>query len=56
MHPPGRHSPTRDARFVIEDFEPVYLKTWKRDRLRAKVEAAYAAGQDARPWRFDARA
>ncbi len=29
-----------DRRFVIDDFEPAYLATWREDRLAAKLEAA----------------
>jgi len=36
--PPG----PRDARFVIADFEPVYLETWRQGRISEKVEAALA--------------
>ena len=42
MRLPGRRRPPPDPRFAIEDFEPVYLATWKRDRVRDKVEAALA--------------
>jgi putative pyruvate formate lyase activating enzyme len=35
-----RRPPHRDPRFVIEDYEPVYLETWRRGLLRDKVEAA----------------
>jgi putative pyruvate formate lyase activating enzyme len=35
-----RPSPKPDRRFVIEDYEPVYLETWQRGLLEAKVECA----------------
>lgn len=30
--------PKPDRRFVIENYEPVYLETWRRGLLEAKVE------------------
>ena len=35
----GLAAPSRDPRFVLEDFEPVYLDTWRRGLLPEKVEA-----------------
>ena len=32
--------PHLDPRFVIEDFEPVYMETWRRGLLEEKVEDA----------------
>ena len=31
-----------DPRFVIEEFEPVFLRTWREGRVQEKVEAALA--------------
>ena len=33
-------APGRDQRFLIDDYEPVYLRTWREGRLDTKVEAA----------------
>jgi putative pyruvate formate lyase activating enzyme len=38
----GRRRPLPDPRFAIEDFEPIYLATWERNRVRDKVDAALA--------------
>jgi putative pyruvate formate lyase activating enzyme len=40
--PRARHRPARDPRFAVEDFEPVYLETWRRGLLPGKVEAGLA--------------
>jgi putative pyruvate formate lyase activating enzyme len=32
-----------DARFLVEDFEPVYLETWRRGLVREKVAAGLAS-------------
>jgi putative pyruvate formate lyase activating enzyme len=39
--PSARRLPP-DPRFLLEAFEPVYLETWRRGELPAKVEAALA--------------
>ena len=33
-------APGRDQRSLIDDHEPVYLRTWQEGRLDAKVEEA----------------
>jgi putative pyruvate formate lyase activating enzyme len=38
----ARLQPPPDPRFLLEDFEPVYLETWRRGELPAKVEAGLA--------------
>jgi putative pyruvate formate lyase activating enzyme len=38
----ARTLPPPDPRFLIEDFEPVYLKTWRQGLLPGKVEAGLA--------------
>jgi putative pyruvate formate lyase activating enzyme len=35
-------SPTDESRFVLEDFEPAYLETWRSGGLEKKLEAALA--------------
>jgi putative pyruvate formate lyase activating enzyme len=41
VHAVARPRPP-DSRFLLEDFEPVYLRTWRRGELPAKVEAGLA--------------
>ncbi len=41
-------STVTDPRFVLDDFEPVYLRTWREGRLEKKVEAAVAELADCR--------
>ena len=36
----SRPPPKPDRQFVIEDYEPVYLETWRRGLLEAKVAQA----------------
>ena len=41
-----RHSgprPTADPRFLVEDFEPIYLETWRRGLVSQKVAAGLAS-------------
>jgi putative pyruvate formate lyase activating enzyme len=42
MAPLARRAPRPDPRFLIEDFEPVYLETRRRGLLPAKVEKGLA--------------
>jgi putative pyruvate formate lyase activating enzyme len=42
MRASGRTRPPPDPRFVLADCEPVYLATWRRGDLGARVEAALA--------------
>ena len=42
MPPFAQRLPPPEPRFLIEDFEPVYLETWRGGRLPAKVETALA--------------
>ena len=37
-----------DARFLIEDFEPAYLASWRRGELQSKVERALKELEDCR--------
>ncbi len=37
-----------DERFVIDDFEPAYLATWRRGELQAKIERALKELEDCR--------
>ncbi len=37
-----------DPRFVVPDFEPIYLETWRQSRLPEKVQAALAELEDCR--------
>ncbi len=41
-------SAATDPRFVLDDFEPAYLRTWREGRLEEKVEAALAELADCR--------
>ena len=42
MTPSPRRSQAPDGRFLLEPFEPVYLETWRRGELPARVEAGLA--------------
>ena len=44
----ARRLPDPDPRFVLEDFEPVYLETWRRGLLPEKVRAGLAELADCR--------
>ena len=41
-------TPAVDERFLVDDWEPVYLRTWREGRLEAKVEDALGELADCR--------
>jgi putative pyruvate formate lyase activating enzyme len=48
VRPSSQHRSAPDPRFVLDPFEPVYLETWKRGLLDAKVEQALRELADCR--------
>jgi hypothetical protein len=44
-----------DERFLIDDYEPVYFRTWREGGLNAKVEATLDALVDCRACPRDCR-